>query len=172
MIKEKLLKELNNQINEELFSAYLYSSMAAYFESLNLRGFAAWMTNQAKEEQIHAQKFYNYIVERGGRVELQAISKPKSEWNSVLEVFEESLAHEIHITERINFLSKLAFEESDRASVLVLDWFINEQVEEEASVEEVINKIKMIGDSKQGLYLLDKELGTRPEPSASQSTEE
>jgi len=164
MLKEKVLNELNKQINEELFSAYLYASMAAYFESINLRGFANWMSNQAKEEQIHAQKFYDYVIERGGRIELDSIAKPQKEWDSPIQVFKDSLKHEQHITERINFLSKVAFEESDRATIIMLDWFVTEQVEEESSVEDVISKLEMIGDSKQGLFLLDKELSGRQAP--------
>ncbi len=161
MISKNLEKEFNKQINAELFSAYLYQSMGAYFSSVNLSGFANWMDVQAEEECMHARKFYDYIIERGGKVKLQAIEEPKSEWNSTLEVFEAAYEHEQKITSLINKLVDIAEEEKDHASKSFLQWFIDEQVEEEASVDEIVQKLKMIGDSANGIFMLDSNLGQR-----------
>lgn len=154
-------KALNSQINAELFSSYLYLSMAAYFESQNWSGFAVWMQKQSYEEYGHAMKIYKYVVETGGRVSLEAIEKPKFEWKSCLEIFEESLKHEIYITNRINDLVNLAIEEKDHATNIFLHWFVTEQVEEVAVVDQIVNKFKLVGDNKTALYMLDKELGSR-----------
>lgn len=161
MLSEKMMQELNSQINAELFSSYLYLSMAAYFESENWLGMAKWMKEQSAEEYEHAIKFYNYINEREGRVTLNAIEKPKFEWNSPLEVFEEAHKHELYITDRINKLVALAIQENDYATNLFLNWFVNEQVEEVATVSQIVHKFKLIGDNKTSLYLLDRELGMR-----------
>ena len=161
MLNPKIEEELNNQINEELYSSYLYLSMSAYFESINLRGFANWMFVQYKEEMDHAMKIYRYIHERGGRVKLQAIKEPPHEWKSPLHAFEETLKHEKHITERINFLVDLAEKEKDRATFNFLQWYVDEQVEEEANDEEIIGKLKMVGESPNGLFMLDRELAQR-----------
>jgi len=162
MIKEKMEKALNRQINEELFSSYLYWSMAAYFESKNLTGFANWTKIQAEEEYLHARKFYDYLISAGGRVIFESIATPKSEWNSIEEAFEEVLSHETHITECINNLVSLAIDERDHASNSFLKWFVDEQVEEMATAEQLLHEIKMISDSKAGIYMLDKELKARP----------
>src|SRR6056297_843614 len=132
MIKENIQEAINKQINAELFSAYLYQSMGAYLDSENLGGMAAWMNMRAKEELEHAMKFYNYLLERGGRVKLYAIDEPQFEWNSPLEVFEASYEHEQYVTGRINDLVELAAEEKDHATGVMLQWFVSEQVEEEA----------------------------------------
>jgi len=161
MISPKMQNAYNEQIKEELFSAYLYMSMSAYFESLNLKGFAKWMSTQAQEEFTHAMKFYNHILERGGKVEFQAIDKPKAEWNSPLNAFEEAYQHEQHITGCINKLAALAKDENDLPSHTMLHWFIDEQVEEEASTGEVAEKLKMIGDHPQGLFMMDSFMGKR-----------
>lgn len=161
MIKEKIQEAINKQINAELFSAYLYQSMGAYLDSVNLGGMAAWMNMQAKEELEHAMKFYNYLLERGGRVKLYAIDEPQFEWNSPLEVFEASYEHEQYVTGRINDLVELAAEEKDHATGVMLQWFVSEQVEEEATVDEIVEKMKMISESRNGLYMLDRELGKR-----------
>jgi len=166
MINEKLEKALNKQINKELFSAYLYMSMSAYFESQNLLGFANWMSVQAQEELTHAQKFYNFVNERGGRVILEGIEKPQSEWNSTLIAFEDSLKHEQFITASINDLVSMAIEEKDYATNIFLQWFVTEQVEEEASVEEVINKLKLMKDAPGGIFMIDRELGQRQLPAS------
>ncbi|HSA06500.1 MAG TPA: ferritin [Candidatus Gastranaerophilales bacterium] len=161
MLKERLEKNLNKQINKELFSAYLYMSMGAYFQSANLLGFANWMHIQAQEEMQHAQKFYNYINERGARVILEQIEKPKTEWASNLNAFEEALAHEEFITNSINELVNIALEEKDHATNIFLQWFVTEQVEEEASVTEIINKLKLMKDAPGGIFMLDRELAQR-----------
>ena len=134
-MKEKVLKELNDQMNREMFSSYLYLSMAAYFEAEGLGGFSAWMEEQAKEEWFHAMKFYNFIHERNGRVALQAIKEPKFEWKSPLDVFKEAYKHEQFITGHINDLVNLAIKEKDHATQIFLQWFVTEQVEEESSVD-------------------------------------
>lgn len=161
MISEKMQKALNAQVNAEMYSSYLYLAMSAYFESQNWSGLAAWMGKQSFEEYGHAMKIYKYIISVGGRVTLEAIEKPKSEWKSPLEVFEESHKHELFITDRINELVNLAITEKDHATNIFLHWFVTEQVEEVSAVDQIVNKFKMIGDNKSALYMLDKELGSR-----------
>ena len=155
-----MLEALNKQINEELYSSYLYLSMSAWFDNIGLKGFANWMKVQAKEELGHAMKFYNYIISRGGRVQLHEIKAPPHEWQSPLHAFEETLKHEKHITECINKLVELAEEEKDRATFNMLQWFVDEQVEEEANDEEIIVKLKMIEGSN-GIFMLDNQLAQR-----------
>jgi ferritin len=161
MINERIQAEINKQINEEMYSAYLYLSMSAYFTSINLNGFANWMTVQSQEEMIHAMKFYNFLHERNGRVELDVLAKPTFEWESPLAAFEAAYKHEQHITGRINDMMEAAVEEKDHATQIFLQWFVTEQVEEEASALEVIDKLNFIGDSKHGLYMLDREMAQR-----------
>ncbi len=161
MISERMTKELNKQINAELFSSYLYLSMAAYFENAGFKGFAAWMRAQSQEEYDHAMKFYDYLTDVGGRIELEAIEKPKTDWTSPLEVFEAAKEHEIYVTNLINNLVAVSVEEKDYATNIFLQWFVTEQIEEVATVSEIIDKFKMIGDRKESLYFLDKELGER-----------
>ncbi len=162
---------MNEQIKNELYSAYLYLSMAAYCESNNLPGFAHWMRMQDEEERMHAMKFYDFIHERGGRVVLQAIDQPEAEFESPLDVFEKTLEHEQLVTALINDLYALAVEERDYASQIFLQWFITEQIEEEDNASQVIETLKMIGDSRQGLLMLDRELAGRAAPQAGQETE-
>ncbi len=161
MLTEKLEKELNKQINKELYSAYLYTSMGAYFVSENLTGFAHWMHMQAQEELSHAQKLYDFINERSGRVILEQISRPPTEWGSSLETFEDALKHENFITGSINDLVNIALEEKDHATHIFLQWFVTEQVEEEASVMDIINKLKLMKDAPGAIFMLDRELGQR-----------
>lgn len=161
MINKKIEEAINSQINAEMFSAYLYKSMSAYFSDINLNGMAAWMNVQAQEEMTHALKFYDYVIERGGRVRLMAIEEPAFDWGSPIEVFKASYEHEQYITGRINDLADLAIKEKDHATGIMLQWFVTEQVEEEANVSEIVSKMEMIGDAKHGLYMLDKELGGR-----------
>jgi ferritin len=161
MLSVKMEQELNNQIREEMYSAYLYLSMAAWFKSQNLDGFSKWMIMQFKEEQKHAQKFYGYIHDRRGTVKLQALEAPPTEWKSALDAYEESFKHEQHITGRIQFLYDLAVKENDRATQVFLDWFISEQVEEESSVDEFVQMLKMVGDKPQGLFMINHQAGTR-----------
>ncbi|MFH1721780.1 MAG: ferritin [Candidatus Altiarchaeota archaeon] len=161
MIPKKVEKEFNNQINEELYSAYLYLAMSADFASKSLSGFAQWMYIQSLEEMIHAQKFFNHIIERGGEVELQRIEKPQKTWTSPLVAFQEAYKHEQHITGRINGLVDLAVKEKDHASNSMLQWFVDEQVEEEATADDIVQKLKLIAKAPEALYMLDKEMGTR-----------
>ncbi len=161
MLDEKMKKALTDQINEEFYSAYLYLSMSAYFGKIGLKGFANWMMVQYKEEVDHGMKMFNYILSRGEEVKLQVIKEPPSEWKSPLQVFEETLKHEQHITERINYLVDIAEEVKDRATYNFLQWFIDEQVEEEENDREIIDRLKLIGDNKNGLFMLDRDLGAR-----------
>ncbi len=161
MIDKEIEEAINKQINEELYSSYLYLSMSAYFENIGLRGFANWMYVQYQEEKDHAMKFYRYLIERGGRVKLYQIKEPPHEWNSPLHAFEETLKHEKHITECINELVDLSEKKKDRATFNLLQWYVDEQVEEEANDEEIIQALKMIGDNGQGMLMLDRELASR-----------
>ena len=161
MINEKLQEEFNIQINKELYSAYLYLAMKTYFQELNLLGFVNWLDVQVQEEHAHAMGMYDYLNERGGKVELRAIDKPIVEGNSPLEIFEHILRHEEYVTSRINEMMDVAEEVKDRAAMHLLDWYIKEQVEEEASVGGVLATLKLIGDDKKALLLLDKDLATR-----------
>ena len=161
MISEKLQEEFNIQINKELYSAYLYLAMKTYFQELNLLGFVNWLDVQVQEEHAHAMGMYDYLNERGGKVELRAIDKPIVEGNSPLEIFEHILRHEEYVTSRINEMMDVAEEVKDRAATHLLDWYIKEQVEEEASVGGVLATLKLIGDDKKALLLLDKDLATR-----------
>ena len=161
MINEKMEKAFLEQINAELYSEYLYLSMKAYFANLNLNGFVNWMDVQIQEEHAHAIGMYDYVIERGGRVILDAIEKPESEWASPLVVFEAVLKHEEYVTSRINALMDVADETKDRAALAFLNWYLKEQVEEESNVGGVLAQLRMIGDDKNGLLALDKELSTR-----------
>ncbi len=161
MLKDKMKDALIKQVNEEFYSSYLYLSMSAYFDSIGLKGFANWMMVQYKEETEHGMKIYNYLLSQGADIELFQINKPPSKWDSPLHAFEETLKHEQHITECINNLVDLAEELKDRATYNFLQWFIDEQVEEEENDREIIDKLKLIGDSKNGLFMLDKDLSQR-----------
>lgn len=161
MIKEKILKTLNKQINEELYSSYLYLSMSTYFSSLNYDGFAKWMRLQSKEEYEHGMKIYDYILQRDGKVVLSKIETPKALWKSPLEVFQETLKHEQHISACINNIVDLATQEKDHATSQFFQWYVAEQVEEEANASNILEKMKMVGDNKSGLFMLDRELGHR-----------
>lgn len=160
-LKEKMQKAINDQINAELFSSYLYKSMASWLESQNLPGMANWMNIQAKEEMDHAMKFYDYVIERGGRVIFQAIEAPQSSWDSPLEVFKATLDHEVYISRRIDDLMDMAWEEKDHATRIMLNWFVEEQVEEEDNASVNVSKLDMLKDSKRGMYMLDKEFAAR-----------
>jgi ferritin len=163
-LDKKLEAALNKQVNEELFSSYLYMSMAAYFESIDLTGFAHWMRIQTAEEHEHGLMFFDYINERNGRVLLTKIEGPKTEWKSPLDAFEEAYHHEKHISERIDKLVNHARELKDNATDEFLQWFVEEQVEEEASTYRIVQQLKLIGDDRAGLYLLDRELAQRQVP--------
>ena len=161
MLSEKMLEELNKQINAELYSAYLYLSMSAYFEASNLKGFANWMRVQAQEEITHAMRFFDYVNERGGVVKLTAIKQPPTEWKSPLDVFETTYKHEVKVTGMINGLVNLAMKEKDHATYNMLQWFVAEQVEEEASADEIRQQLKLIGKDGRGIMMLDRELKQR-----------
>jgi len=161
MLSERMMKALNKQLNAELYSAYLYLSMAAYFESKNLKGFANWMRVQAQEELMHAMKFFDYINERRGRVYLEAIEKPPIEWKSPLDIFEGTYEHEVKVTSMINDLVNMSMEEKDHATYNMLQWFVAEQVEEEASADEIRQQLRMIKEDGRGIMMLDRELKQR-----------
>ena len=161
MLNERMNAALNEQVNAEMYSAYLYLSMQAYFQKLNLNGFVNWMNIQIQEEMAHARGLYDYIQERDGEIILDAIKKPDQTWNSPLEVFEAVFKHEQLVTSLINKLADVADETKDRAAALFLQWYIKEQVEEEASVSGVLETLRMIKDDTHALLLLDKELAAR-----------
>ena len=161
MISEKLQNAFNDQINKELYSEYLYLAMKTYFLEQNLMGFVNWFDVQVQEEHAHAMGMYDYLNERGGSIELLAIDKPVVEGSTPVEIFEHVLRHEEYVTARINALYDVAEETKDRAAMKFLDWYLKEQVEEEASVGGVLATLKLIGDDKKALLLLDKDLATR-----------
>ncbi|MBN1639437.1 MAG: ferritin [Ignavibacteriales bacterium] len=161
MISKKMEEALNKQLNAELFSSYLYLSMAAHFESIGFKGFASWMKLQSQEEYEHAMKFFNYILEVQSEVTLEKIDAPKKKWDSHLQIFEETLEHEKFITDSIKKIALLAKGEDDFATSNFLQWFINEQIEEENNAQDILDKLKFIGDGKQGILFLDRELGNR-----------
>lgn len=161
MLSKTMEEALNRQINRELYSSYLYLGMAAYFESVNLRGFASWMHVQANEERSHARKFYDYVYARQGRVVLAAIEAPKEKWPSTGKVFDEVYAHEQKVTGMINNLVDLAVKEKDHATFEMLQWFVKEQVEEEANAVQIVDRIKVLGDVPGHLFCLDHELSKR-----------
>jgi len=161
VLNKKIEEALNSQINAELYSAYLYMSMVAYFELKNLTGFSNWMQVQVQEELFHAQKFFNYVNERGGLVTLQAIDQPDTEWDSVQTVFDATLEHEQKVTSLINDLVALTRAENDNATYNFLQWFVTEQVEEEASADAVIQKLNLIGNFGPGIFMMDQEMANR-----------
>ena len=161
MLSKKMQGALNKQIVAEIYSAYLYLSMSAFFLSLNLSGFAQWMRAQAQEELVHAMKIFDYVNERGSRVLLDAVEKPPTKWASPKSAFEAAYKHEQKVTGMINKLVDLAVAEGDHASNNFLQWFVSEQVEEEASADEVVQKLKMVGSAGGGMFMIDRELGQR-----------
>lgn len=163
MLREKIEKTLNEQVNAEMYSSYLYLSMSAYFDSKNLEGFSHYMKIQAQEELVHAMKIFNYVNERGGRVELTAIEAPKTDWDSPLEVFKNAYEHELKVTALINNLVDLSISEKDHATTQFLQWYVEEQVEEEASADEIVQKITLAKDAPGAMYMINKELSQRIE---------
>jgi ferritin len=161
MLNQKMEEALNKQVTAELYSAYFYLAMSSYCESISLSGCANWMRAQAQEELYHGIKIYDYINERGGRAIMAAIDQPPAEWESIQDMFAAVLAHEQKVTGLINDLMNLAQDERDHASTSFLQWFIDEQVEEESSVGEVVDKLKLIGKDGNGLFVMDRELGQR-----------
>jgi ferritin len=161
MLKPNLLAALNQQINEEYYSSYIYQAMVAYFEDNHLDGCAHWMRLQAQEEHDHALKIFDYVISRGGRVVLAAVQAPPKEWPSPQAAFEAALAHEKLMTANINKLADLAQSEKDHATNNLMQWYVTEQVEEEANVDDIVNKLKMVGGDGAGLFLMDRELKGR-----------
>lgn len=161
MLSNKMQEALNDQINAEYFSSYLYLSMAAHCEAINLQGFAHWMRVQSQEEMGHAMKFFDFVLDRGGRVALKQVQGPPTSWQSPVAVFEATLEHERLITSRIGKLVDLALAESDHATNAFLQWFVNEQVEEEKTADSILQKLRLMQDAPGGLFLLDQELAQR-----------
>ncbi len=161
MIKETIQKAINDQITKEMYSSNLYLSMAAYYHNLNLNGFANWMRVQAQEEETHALRLFDYLLERGGRPLIGEIKAPQIEWESPLAAFEASLKHEEFVTSCINQLADLASKEGDHATGILLQWFITEQVEEESTVTDIVQRLKMMENYPGGYYLMDNELKQR-----------
>jgi ferritin len=161
MLKEKVEKGLNSQLNAELYSSYLYLSMSAFCKTLNLDGFANWLNVQAQEELVHAMKFYDFIIQRGGNVRLTRIEGPPTEWDSPRAVFENVYEHERKVTALIDDLVDLALDQRDHATNIFLQWFVTEQVEEEENASGVLEKVKQVEGTRGGLFMLDRELGSR-----------
>ena len=161
MFKQAVQDAINEQINQELYSAYTYLSMSAYCESTNLTGFANWMRMQSREEVAHAMRLYDYVVDRGGRVFLKAIDAPPVDFRSPLDVMQQTLEHEQHVTALIEKLYEVALKETDYATQAALQWFITEQVEEEKNASAIVEQLRMVGDNRTALLMLDMELGKR-----------
>ena len=161
-MNDRIEKAFNEQLNAEVYSSYLYLSMNAYFHSLNLPGFANWMMVQAQEELQHGMKFYDFIVDQGGRVILTTIEGPQLKWDSPLAALEDQQAHENKVTGLINKLVDLSLEVKDHAAHEFLQWFVKEQVEEEANARDLVTKAAMVGEDGPGLFMLDRELASRP----------
>lgn len=161
MLQDRVEDALNDQINAELYSEYLYLAMAAYFEDESLEGFASWMRAQAAEERAHAMRLYDYVIDRDGRVRLDAIEGPPADWDSATDAFEDAYEHEVHISERIDDLVATAREADDNATETMLQWFVEEQVEEEATAQGIVDRLRRVGEDGTGLLMLDQELGQR-----------
>ena len=161
MLSKKMVDALNGQINKEMYSAYLYMAMSAYSDHKGLKGFANWFNVQYQEEMEHAMRIYHYIQDQGGQVELMAIKQPPAEFGTPLEMFQKTLEHEKFVTKSINELVDLAEAEKDHATQIFLQWFVTEQIEEESNDNEIIDKLNLAGQEGNGLFMIDKELGTR-----------
>lgn len=165
MMDPEMCTALNKQINEEIFSAYLYASMASFFEDIHLKGFAQWMEANAAEELAHAKKIVTYVQDRGARVTYTAIATPQAEWESPLAALEDAYSHECHISSCINKLATMASDKNDHATSALLDWFVTEQVEEEAVTDDMVQQLKLTEGAPGGLFLLDSRLlSTPPSP--------
>ncbi len=161
MISEEMANRLNEQINVEFFAAYKYLAMSAYFESKNLKGFASWFAVQGQEERTHAMKIYHYLLDQDAAIKLMTIKEPPQDFTSPLDAFKRALEGEQHVSKCINDLLTFAREENDNATNIFLQWFINEQVEEEALMRDILGQVEMVKGSAEGLFLLDRELGKR-----------
>ena len=160
-MNDKIQDTFNGQINAEIFSSYLYLSMSAWLESQNFKGFANWMRVQAQEELSHAMKFVHFVQDRGGRVILTEIKEPQTEWSSLKDIFQNTYDHECHVSSLIHELVDISTAERDHAANNLLSWFVDEQVEEEASAQEILDKLKLVGDDGAALFMIDGELGQR-----------
>ena len=161
MIKEKILKALNKQINEELYSSYAYLAMSAHFSSESLDGFAHWFMLQSQEEYGHAMKILQYILDRNGKVSLMKVDPPKAVWKAPVDIFKETFDQEVSVSKSINGIVELSLAEKDYATNNFMQWFVSEQVEEESTALKLLDRLKLIGDNKNGLIMLDRELGMR-----------
>jgi ferritin len=161
MLKKAMQRALNEQINAELYSSYLYLAMSAWCHAHDLNGMGGWFRVQAQEELIHVGKFFTYVLDRDGSIELAKIDAPPVEWKSALAAFEGALEHEQKVTTRVNKLVDLARKDGDHSTDTFLQWFVNEQIEEEATARQIVGQLRLIGENGSGLYLLDKELGAR-----------
>jgi ferritin len=164
MIAESIQRDFNSHIQFEMASSYLYLSMAAWCEGQGLRGFGNWMRQQADEERLHVMKFFDFVLDRGGDVRLAAIEAPGHEWESPLAIFEAAYAHECEVSQRINCLVDTVMEVRDHAANAFLQWFVNEQVEEESNVSDVVSRLRLVGDDGRGILLIDQELAERAAP--------
>ena len=162
MISEKMQSALNDQVNEEFYSAYLYLAMSSYCQTIGLPGFAHWMRIQYEEENMHVTRMYDYILNQGGAVHLKAIAEPEQEFGNPIEIIEKTLEHEQYITNLIHQLMDLAVQEKDYATQTFLQWYVTEQVEEEANVNDILAPLRMVGDDKGGLMMIDQQLAVRP----------
>ena len=163
MLKKRIEEALNEQINKEMYSAYLYLSMSAHSTHIGLKGFANWFMVQYKEEVTHAMKIYDYINDQDGKVNLMSVKQPPTDFASPLDMFEKTLKHEEFVTKSINDLVDLAIKEKDHATQIFLQWFVTEQIEEEANDKEIISKLKLVGEKGSGLFMIDRELAARKE---------
>ena len=161
MLSKTIQDAINNQINKELFSSYLYLAMSTYYAESNFSGFASWMKVQSTEEYGHAMKFYGYVIERNGHVELETIEKPHAKFKSPVDVFKQVLEHEQKVTAMINKLYELAIKEKDYPTQIMLEWFITEQLEEEKNAGDILEQLKMVGDSPVSLIMMDRQLAAR-----------
>ena len=168
MLSEKMAERLNEHLNNEIYSAYFYMGMASYATSIGLNGFASWFSVQVQEELFHVQKFYDYINQQGVRVLLQSIKEPPQDFSSALDLFDKTLEHEQKVTSMVNDLVSAARTDKDNGTEIFLQWFVSEQIEEEASVNDIIQKLKLVGSDGNGLFMIDNELGQRTftEPAA------
>jgi ferritin len=161
MLSEKMIDALNEQINKEMYSAYLYLAISSYAEFKGLRGFSNWYRVQYQEEMEHAMRIYDYVQEQGAQVKLKAIEQPSSDFGTPLQILEKTLEHEQYVTQLINNLVDLAIQEKDHASQIFLQWFVTEQIEEESNVNEILDKLKLAGEEGRGLFMIDKDLAAR-----------
>ncbi len=166
MISEKMQEALNEQVNKEFYSAYMYLAMSAYCDTIGLPGFSNWMRMQYEEESLHVTKMFDYILDQGGQVHLKVIEEPPKEYGTPLEVFEKTLEHEQYVTGLIHKLMDLAIDERDYATQTLLQWYVTEQVEEESNVNDVVAPLRMVGEDKGGLMMIDQQLALRIPPVA------